>query len=103
MNERIKELALEARLGPALLLHHWGNVDALTDIEQEELKQIEKFAELMMQECISVIQNIKPQYGDYRETAQSAYCIDQIKRHFRVEEPELSAADRILQTVRKRG
>jgi hypothetical protein len=51
MNERIKELALEARLGPALLLHHYGKVDALTDTEQEGLEQIEKFAELIVREC----------------------------------------------------
>ena len=42
---------LEARLGPALLLHHWGKIDALTDTEQEELYQIEKFAELLIREC----------------------------------------------------
>ena len=41
MNERIKELALEAKLGPALLLHHWGKIDALTDSEQEDLEKIE--------------------------------------------------------------
>jgi hypothetical protein len=52
MNERIKQLALEARLGPALLLHHYGKVDALTDTEQEGLEQIEKFAELIVRECI---------------------------------------------------
>jgi hypothetical protein len=57
MNERIKELALEARLGPSLLLHHYGKVDALTDTEQEELEQIEKFAELIVKECIDKIQN----------------------------------------------
>jgi hypothetical protein len=51
MNERIRELMLEARLGPALLLHHWGKIDALTDTEQEELYQIEKFAELLIREC----------------------------------------------------
>ena len=51
MNERIRQLALEARLGPALLLHHWGKVDALTDSEQEALEQIEKFAQLIVRDC----------------------------------------------------
>jgi hypothetical protein len=55
MNERIKELALEAKLGPALLLHHWGKIDALTDSEQEDLEKIEKFAELIVQECIHAL------------------------------------------------
>jgi hypothetical protein len=54
MNERIKVLALQARLGPALLLHHWGKIDALTDSEQEGLEQIEKFAELIVKECCEV-------------------------------------------------
>ena len=51
MNEQIKQLMLEARLGPALLLHHWGKIDALTDSEQAELDQIEKFALLIVREC----------------------------------------------------
>ena len=54
MNERIRQLALEARLGPALLLHHWGKVDALTDSEQEALEQIEKFAQLIVRECARI-------------------------------------------------
>jgi hypothetical protein len=54
MNVRIKELALEARLGPALLLQHWGKIDALTDSEQEGLEQIKKFAELIVKECADI-------------------------------------------------
>ena len=55
MNERIKELALEAKLGPALLLHHWGKIDALTDSEQEDLEKIEKFAQSIVRECALVV------------------------------------------------
>ena len=51
MNERIKLLALEAKFGAAILLHHYGTVDYLCDSEQEELEQIEKFAELIIKEC----------------------------------------------------
>lgn len=75
MNQRIQELERQAT-------DYYSN-------GQERFFDRNKFAELMMQECISVIQNIKPQYGDYRdqiETAQSVYCIDQIKRHFGVEQ-----------------
>ena len=71
MNEHIRRLALEARLGPALLLHHYGKVDALTDTEQEGLEQIEKFAELIVREC-----------------AQEAYdCAKQFRNdeHYRVD------------------
>jgi hypothetical protein len=55
MSDKIKELMLEAKLGPALLLHYWKNIDALTDSEQEDLEQIEKLAELIVKECISVV------------------------------------------------
>lgn len=54
MNKKIKELALEARLGAALLLHHWGSVEALTDSEQNDLVQIEKFAQLIVVECAEI-------------------------------------------------
>ena len=51
MNERIRELAMQAKLRSPLLLQYWGKVDALTDSEQEELENIEKFAELIVREC----------------------------------------------------
>jgi hypothetical protein len=84
MNERIRELALEARLGPALLLHHWGKVDALTDSEQEALAQIEKFAELFVQECVKVAH---PKLTDVGEWAAGMRLVQQrLKQHFGVEE-----------------
>ena len=95
MNERIQLLALQARLGPALLLHHFGKVDALTDTEQEELYQIEKFAELMVRECVA---QIRPMWNQVKEvgvppgydydTFDLAYndCMNAIKEHFGVEE-----------------
>ena len=85
MNERIRELALEARLGPALLLHHWGKVDALTDSEQEALEQIEKFAELIVRECAKL--NKKQSYelsGVIADTEKfggfDLVCLDTVKR-----------------------
>jgi hypothetical protein len=77
---RIQQLALEARLGPALLLHHWGKVDALTDSEQEALAQIEKFAELIVGECGVAL---SPMLRDMVSRGQ-AYNL--IKEHFGVEE-----------------
>jgi hypothetical protein len=79
MNERIKELAIEARLGPALLLHHYGKVDALTDTEQEELEQLKKFAELIVKECAGVGYD-----ASYYECALNVS--NKIKQHFGVEE-----------------
>jgi hypothetical protein len=60
MNERIKELALHSKLRPALLLHHWGKIDALTDSEQEELEQLEKFAELIVLDFIEIVASSDP-------------------------------------------
>ena len=91
MNERINQLALQARLGPALLLHHWGTVDALTDSEQDGLEQIEKFAELIVQECyetikkdmeLAHIQLIPIDFGMYANGRLRRI----IKEHFGVEE-----------------
>jgi hypothetical protein len=55
MNQRIKELALQAKLRSPLLLQHYGNVDALTDSEQEELAQMEKFAELIIKDVTNML------------------------------------------------
>ena len=78
MNERINQLMLEAKLGPALLLHYWKNIDALTDSEQEVLEQIEKFAELIVKEMLRTCED---------HPAWTGRMIgEQIKQHFGVEE-----------------
>jgi len=67
MNKRIQELAVEARLKPVLLLRHWGTASALTDTEQEELAQIEKFAALVAaherEECAKLCEKQYEYYG----------------------------------------
>jgi hypothetical protein len=59
----IQELAVEARLKPALLLRHWGTASALTDTEQEELAQIEAFAKLVAaherEECAAMCMTVQ--------------------------------------------
>jgi hypothetical protein len=57
MNERFRELAVQAKLGPALMLHYWKTIDALTDSEQKGLEQIEKFAELIVRECAKFLED----------------------------------------------
>jgi hypothetical protein len=89
MNERIKELAEQAKLNPVLLLQHWGTNDALTDSEQESLERIEKFAELIVQECITIVENLDPGYEDYRNQVSKTFggdCIEEMKFHFGIEE-----------------
>jgi hypothetical protein len=82
MNERIQELALQAKVGPVLLLQHYGNVDALTDSEQEGVEQIQKFAELIVRECLNKIENEAAQYA---EPVWAVELVDDIKDHFGVE------------------
>ena len=80
MNERIKELALHSKLRPALLLHYWGKIDALTDSEQEELEQLEKFAELIVKECGVALSPM------LRDMISRGQAVELIKKHFGVEE-----------------
>ena len=54
---------------------------------QEEF--IERFAELIVRECISTVENLSPGYQDYRNQIEDAFrrdCVEQIKQHFGVEE-----------------
>ena len=81
MNERIKELALQAKLGPALLLHYYRTIHALTDTEQEGLEQIEKFAELIVRECMSITDKCSTGPG-----LHDLFADNIIAEHFGVEE-----------------
>lgn len=49
----------------------------------------EKFTELLVKECVSVVENLSPGYDDYRNQIEDAFrsdCVNQIKQHFGVEE-----------------
>jgi hypothetical protein len=77
MNERIKQLAEQASEidGDDLLYYH--PVFA------------EKFAELIVRECISTVEGISPGYKDYRDQIEDAFrrdCVAEIKHKFGVEE-----------------
>ena len=71
MNQRILELAeqagLEYNFDPMLWLKH------------------EKFAELIVKECLDVIQKLPPGYKDYRDQIEDAFrrdCLETIKELF---------------------
>ena len=69
MNERIKELA-EQVYGSA---HH-------DDF---------KFAELIVRECVGIVENLSPGYDDYRNQIEDAFrrdCVEKVKEHFGVDE-----------------
>jgi len=77
MNERIKELADEAKMSTYLLAYG-----------VEFNISIEKFAELIVQECVSTVEGMSPGYQDYRNQIEDAFrrdCVIEIKHKFGVE------------------
>lgn len=80
MNERIQELAEQAAKFSAIM--------ALPAGESGDKLFVEKFAELIVQECVQVVENISPGYKDYRDQIEDAFrrdCVEEIKQHFGVE------------------
>ena len=81
MNERAKQLALQA------LKHPDNDNDGLTVFDNDEL---EKFAELIVEECIDIGDNYQDILGNEPECfncRKVAYgIVDKIKQHFGVEE-----------------
>jgi hypothetical protein len=85
MNERIKELAEQATT--------YYNGGLGTEIESFDK---EKFAELIVKECIDIVEGIPPGYHDhlvilqdYSIEVEDAFrrdCVDSIKHKFGVEE-----------------
>jgi hypothetical protein len=75
MNERIKELSVKAGFP------EWSNHAIEFELEQ--------FAELIVKECVSIVQGISPGYKDYRDQIEDAFrrdCVAEIKYKFGVEE-----------------
>jgi hypothetical protein len=71
MNERIQELAEQC------YYRYSDNID------------LEKFAELIVKECIGVVENLSPGYKDYRDQIEDAFrrdCVEEIKHKFGVKE-----------------
>jgi hypothetical protein len=76
MNELIRELADQARF-----------VKTTDYPNQDEI--FEKFAELIVQECINIVDMLPNGYKDYRNTIENEFredCINTMKKHFGVEE-----------------
>ena len=49
---------------------------------------IEEFAELIVQECIGIVENLSPGYADYRDQIEDAFrrdYVEKVKEHFGVE------------------
>jgi len=67
----------------------------LSDIAKEALVEhcishvrLQAFAELIVRECVSTVENLSPGYQDYRNQIEDAFrrdCVEQIREHFGVE------------------
>jgi hypothetical protein len=80
MNEQTKELAMKYanKMGNSVL---------------HNAEHLEKFAELIVRECIGVVNKTDPpgyeDYPDYRDQIEKSFrieCVTEIKKHFGVEE-----------------
>jgi hypothetical protein len=81
MNQRIQELADEARASvpPGLVVSEWIEVYNI------------KLGELIVQECVSIVENLSPGYTDYRNQIEDAFrrdCVEQIKHKFGVNDEQ---------------
>jgi len=84
MNKRIRELAEQAEIKFESHPQHQG-IDTAVIIPTD----LEKFTELIVRECISIIEGIEPGYKDYRDQIEDAFrrdCVEEIKHKFGVEE-----------------
>ena len=85
MNAQIQKLADKAGLFVDLSGESWPRAMAA----EESVIVYQKFAELIVQECISIVESMEPGYKDYRDQIEDAFrrdCIAEIKHKFRVEE-----------------
>jgi len=51
--------------------------------------ELEKFAELIVKDCIGTVENLSPGYQDYRSQIEDAFrrdCVEKIAQRFGVEE-----------------
>jgi hypothetical protein len=79
MNERIRKIAIET---DAWCDQHYTG-DPMYDIKWEQ-----KFAELIVRECVDIVSKVPNGYRDYRnqiEDAMRGDCLQAIQEHFGVE------------------
>ena len=89
MNERIKELAEQAGLKWKAQPPHYTNTNNPIDFPVSANRDLEKFAELIVRECINIGDNYEDILGNEPECfncRKVAYgIVDKIKQHFGVE------------------
>ena len=81
MNERIDQLWAQA-LDAAV-------PETYTQLSHSQVLKIKQvFAELIVAECIDIVENLSPGYKDYRDQIEDAFrrdCVIEIKKHFGAE------------------
>ena len=98
MNERIKQLAEKADIKESLVVQFKGDTQAYV----VQYNELEKFAELIVAECIQFIVNEEERLREYKDTLHERHeqmrndcemvikkCVDlsvRMKQHFGVEE-----------------
>ena len=82
MNERIKQLAFEAGLKWKAQPPHYTNTNNPIDFPVSANRDLEKFAELIVRECLGKIENEAAQYA---EPVWAFELVNDIKEHFGVE------------------
>jgi len=86
VNERMKKMCQQAF---AEVAESRVGTDGLVRTDGNPYIYYEKFAELIVKECISTVENLSPGYEDYRNQIEDAFrrdCVEQMKQHFGVEE-----------------
>lgn len=79
MNKKLREFAKESHI----------DVYALGKDHAKWEACLAEFAKLVVDDCISVVENLSPGYKDYRDQIEDAFrrdCVEQLKEHFGVEE-----------------
>ena len=76
MNEQIEEIARSI------------DPEAWRQCHADDIEWCRKFAELIVRECVCVVENLSPGYKDYRNQIEDAFrghCVAELKHHFGVE------------------
>jgi hypothetical protein len=83
MNQRIRELAEQAGLKWKAQPPHYTNTNNPIDFPVSANRDLEKFAELIVEECGEIAYKA---YWDNPETVRGIHIQEKIKQHFGVEE-----------------
>jgi hypothetical protein len=89
MNSQMKELLDWAKDHAGIYVIECELANIPFDQEEYDRRFQEKFAELIVRECVGIVEGIPPGYRDYRDQIEDAFrrdCMEEIKQHFGVEE-----------------